>query len=132
MRVVWTAKEANVQITFDAGTVKEAWEIVAILEETWDEVACGCCGNMALTHEVREFDANKFYKLSCDTCNAQLDYGQSKDNKSIYPKRYHPETKQSLPNRGWYIYQPAPPPPPPPTAKPKRQKTIAEGATNAT
>lgn len=129
MRLLWRSKDGRMELSGEVPSVRAAWAKIAELEEVFDHEACGCCGNMDLFHDVREFSGNTFYKLVCKTCNAQLDYGFAKDDVSIYPKRWDKDTKEALPNGGWYIYQPAPPPPPPLPEKKKKQKTITEGVT---
>jgi len=97
-----TYKSANERLTFEfeVSTEKEAFEKVGNLQELFEEIACGCCGATEIRNDVREVDKHRYFHIVCKGCNARLDFGQSKDNETLFAKRReHPTTS------GWYKYQ---------------------------
>jgi hypothetical protein len=105
MKVRYTTENNRLTFELEATTGKQAFEIVAAIQELFEEPACGCCKSAHIRCDVREFDGNSYYKLLCNACGAQLDFGQHKDGKGLFVKRTDKETKKPLPNRGWYVWQ---------------------------
>jgi hypothetical protein len=100
----------NGQLSFklSGATVKEVFEELAEVEEIFDMAQyCGVCQNTEIGHRVRENGGNKFYELHCLTpsCRARFSFGQSKDQKSLFPKRKDGEGNW-IDNDGWVKYRP--------------------------
>lgn len=104
MKVHYTTENGRLKFEFEVSTNKEAFAQVAEIQEVFEEPCCGKCGVKQIRFEVREFDGNSYYKMVCESCSAQLDFGQNKDMKNLFPKWQDKDTKKPLPNRGWYIY----------------------------
>lgn len=108
MNVTYKTPDGRLSFGFEADSVKGVFQGIAKLQEVF-EVAdkCGKCGSDRIRFEVREFDGNSYFKFRCDNCTATLDFGQSKNQKDLFPKikgdaeaGYKP-----LPDGGWYIYE---------------------------
>jgi hypothetical protein len=110
MLVRYTTPNHRLTIELDVTTGKQAFELVAAIQELFEEGYCGCCKSDRIRCDVREFDGNSYYKIVCMDCNAQIDLGQHKNGKGLFIKR----TKDGkvLPNSGWYVWQ-----------KPQQQQT---------
>jgi hypothetical protein len=104
MKVKYTTPSKRVEIELEVTTGKQAFEFVAAVQELFEEPACGKCKSEILHCVVREIQGNKYFSLSCAQCGAQLDFGQNKDGKGIFVKRYDKD-KQPLPNNGWYHWK---------------------------
>jgi hypothetical protein len=104
VKVTYTTPDGRISFEVEVASGKMAFEVIAAIQELFEESACGCCKSGAIQRQVREFDGNKYFKLVCTACGAQLDFGQHKDGKGLFIKR-RDENKRELPNRGWYIYQ---------------------------
>ena len=102
MKMVYQSGKLTFEAEISSG--KQAFEVAAKMAELFEETHCGCCKSEHIRHEVREYDGNSYYKMLCNDCGAQLDFGQKKDGKSLFAKRYDSEAKQALPNRGWYVW----------------------------
>lgn len=105
MKVTYTSGNGRLAIEFDCETGKAAFACIAAVQELFEEPDCGCCGSANIRCDVREFDGNQYYKLACNACGAQLDFGQHKNGKSLFVKRWDKEKNRPLPNRGWYVWQ---------------------------
>lgn len=105
MKVTYTTPNGRLSFEVECATGKAAFEVVAAIQELFEEEACGCCKSAHIRCDVREISNNKYFKLLCNSCGATLDFGQNKDGKGLFVKRYDKDTKDRLPNNGWYIYQ---------------------------
>ncbi len=105
MKVTYTTPNGRLAFEMDAASPKAAFEAVAGIQEVFEERQCGCCKSERIHFEVREFDKKKYFKMVCSDCTAQLDFGQNQDLVNLFPKHRDKDTKQPLPNRGWYIYR---------------------------
>ncbi len=105
MKVSYTTVNGRLTFEVEVTTGKQAFEVVAAVQELFEEAACGCCKSAHIRCDVREYDSNKYFKLVCNDCNAQIDFGQHKDGKGLFIKRFDKDTKAALPNRGWYVWQ---------------------------
>jgi len=100
MEANYKIRNGQITIKVEGATAKELFKALAELEDTFSvaDDCCGSCGNIRTRFRVRtNKDGDSFYELFCLKCNATLDYGQKKDNKTIYPKR----------KDGWSVYQKA-------------------------
>jgi hypothetical protein len=111
MKLTYTPSK---QLSFDieGSNVKEFWAALSTLSETFGEEKCGQCGKADLRYVVRNVEGNNFYELACKGCGHKLSFGQSKDQKTVYPRRkyhkQHPDVKAKkakegdwLPFKGW-------------------------------
>lgn len=89
-------------------TVKDIFEELAEVQEIFGMPPnCGVCENSEIAYRVRENGGNKFYELHCLTvsCRARFSFGQSKDQKSLFPKRKDKDGNW-LEHGGWERYRP--------------------------
>lgn len=103
-------KTANSRITFKVTgeSPKALFKEIAELQDIFEvEECCGICGSdfkfkVRITGDRGEYS---YYELACKnpTCRAQFSFGQSKDQKTIFPKRKDDDGNW-LPNRGWAKY----------------------------
>lgn len=105
MKVTYTTPNGRLTFEVEVTTGKQAFEVVAAVQELFEEPNCGACGSEHIRCDTRDFDGNRYYKMVCTDCGAQLDFGQHKDGKGLFVKRSDRETREQLPNRGWYVYQ---------------------------
>ena len=132
MKAIYKTKNDRLTFEFEGHTHKEIVTILEGIQEVFDESECGCCKSTKIRFDVREFDGNKYYKLLCEACGATLDFGQHKTGDSLFAKRFVKDTREPMPNRGWYKYlggdegQHAPPTAAP--SGPPRQQTPAKPA----
>lgn len=104
MKVGYTTANGRLRFEDDVSTTKEAFELVAAVQEIFEEAACGLCGGPSLRFDVREFDGNSYYKLACNGCGATLDFGQKRDGQNLFIKRRDADGRP-LPHGGWYWYR---------------------------
>ncbi len=104
MKMTYKTPNGRLAFEMEVGSGKQAFEIVAAVQELFEEPNCGACESPLIRCDVREFDGNKYFKLVCCDCGAQLDFGQHKDGKGLFVKR-RDANKNLLPARGWYIWK---------------------------
>lgn len=104
MRVIKEVGKAPV-FEFDAGSPKEIFDKLALLDSVFTEKTCGCCNSEDIVYVVRPVDNGSYLELRCNKCRAQLSFGQNKDGRGIFVKRWDKDKKEAMPNRGWFIYQ---------------------------
>lgn len=105
MKLTYTTASGRLQFELETTGGKQAFEIVAAIQELFEEPHCGCCKSKDIHCNVREFNGNKYFKMQCMACNAQLDFGQNKDGRGLFVKKWDKESRAPMPNGGWYIYQ---------------------------
>jgi hypothetical protein len=103
VKVTYKALGGRLSFEADAENVKAAFELVASIQELFEEPSCGLCDSQRIRCDVRNFDAYCYFKLVCTDCNAQLDFGQHKDGRGLFVKRRDKDGRL-LENRGWYIW----------------------------
>lgn len=104
LKVDYTSANGRIRFGFEVETGKAAFEAVATLQELFEEPKCGDCGSESIRFSVRNIDGNKYFNMLCDSCGAQLDFGQNKDGKGLFLKRLDKD-KNPLGKNGWYHYQ---------------------------
>jgi hypothetical protein len=102
MKVVYSSPNRRLSVEADCTTTKQVFELLASLQEVFEETSCKLCKSERIHFDVRVFDSATYYKLTCADCGGQLDLGQSKDNKSLFIKRS--KDGKPLANGGWYHY----------------------------
>jgi hypothetical protein len=107
MKLTYTSANGRIVFEVDVSTGKQAFEVVAAVQELFEEECCGCCKSTKVRCQVRHSGDGKYvyYSLVCGDCAATLDFGQKQDGKSLFVKRQDKDTKAKLPNNGWYHYQ---------------------------
>jgi len=94
----------GVGIKIDAENPKTAFHVMAVLTEALGETRCGACGSEEIAMEHRMHDNNSFYSYKCQKCGCQLDMGQPKTGKTLFPKRTLPDGSWDNKNHGWYNF----------------------------
>jgi hypothetical protein len=109
MEVQYRASNGKLVFKLTGTTTKELFEEIASIQDTFEaETSCGHCGSLDIKFQKRlagdkdEFD---YYELVCKNleCRARFSFGQSKDKKTLFPKRKDQDGNW-LPNRGWDKY----------------------------
>lgn len=88
---------------------------IAELVEVFSVDTCGLCQSHDLVPLVREAQGYTFFEMKCKNCGGRLAYGQSKDMKTLYPRRsYNKKSPEvlakkvaagdKLPNGGWFAW----------------------------
>lgn len=94
----------SVELEFESGSVKEAFEKLSSVQEVFGAAkTCGCCQSKDVRLVVRENEGFTFYEARCQQCHARLEFGQPKAG-GLFPKRKD-ETGAFKPNEGWFIYR---------------------------
>lgn len=104
MKLTYTV--GRVTIEQDGIDRKQAFELKAVCDELFGEEKCGCCGSESIVHQVTHPGEYTYYKLRCmnPDCGAVLDFGQNKDMKGLFVKRWDSEARAPMPNNGWYVW----------------------------
>src|ERR1022692_1171417 len=135
MKVSYVTANARLTFEFESENDKTLVTQLAHIQEVFEEETCGCCKSERIRFDVREFDGNFYYKLLCDDCGATLDFGQHKTGDTLFVKRFEKDTREALPNRGWYQYgkspEPTPTKPATPPSKPAAPTTPTKPAASA-
>lgn len=130
MKVSYTSANCRLTFEFESDNDKTLVTNLAHIQEVFEEQTCGCCKSERIRFDVREFDGNHYYKLFCDECHATLDFGQHKTGNTLFTKRFEKDTRDPLPNRGWYQYKKADEPLPPTKPASAPPKATAAPSTN--
>ncbi len=114
MEANYKAFGGRLLVKFDCTTVKELFEQLGDIAEVLDaDHACGKCMSPHIFPRVRETsgtDTNgkpglfDYYELVCGECEARLSFGQNKDQKGLFPKRFNKDGSP-MDHRGWHIYK---------------------------
>lgn len=106
MKARFTTQNGQLQFEMEGESPKALFAQIAGIQEIFDvEHACGMCNSKDIRFRVRKADKFVYYELNCQECRARLDFGQSQDLVSLFPKRKDEDGKW-MPNRGWYRYEP--------------------------
>lgn len=106
MELTYSTDGGRVQIKQELSKAKDAFQFLSIMQEMFDEEACGCCHSTRTRCEVREVDDFKYYQRTCQECHARLEFGQHKNEKTLFAKRWDTERKAPLPDNGWFVWKP--------------------------
>jgi hypothetical protein len=105
MEVLYRSRNGRLTAKVEADTPKALFESIAEFQEVFEaDEKCGNCGSTNIRFNVRHIDSFTYYEHRCE-CGAALGMGQSKDMKSLFPKR-RDKDGNPLPNNGWVKYQP--------------------------
>ena len=86
--------------------IKQIFETLAEADEVLGIDHCPKDGGGTnLTFVVREVDGNKYYEMKCKDSRAKLAFGQTRDGKSLFPKRKD-ENGDRKPDDGWTVWNP--------------------------
>jgi hypothetical protein len=110
MDIQYRSASGRIFIKVDGQTPKEVFERLAVAQEIFDgDDKCGCCGKTNIRFRVRHVSKGSktfdYFEIACQDCYARLQFGQSTDTVSLFPKRKD-EAGNWLPNHGWSKYQP--------------------------
>lgn len=104
MKMIYTTPNGRLAFEIEVATGKVAFEVAAAIQELFEEECCGSCKSKNIRFDVRTINENKYFKMRCSDCNATLDFGQKKDQKSLFAKRQDKD-RNKIPNNGWYHYK---------------------------
>jgi hypothetical protein len=106
MKMIYKSVDDRCEFECELTTVKMAFELAAHLDEGFSETQCGQCNSNRLRHVVRDVETQTgggtYYEMQCLDCGARLDFGQHKNNKTLWCKRERPG--EDAKHRGWYYY----------------------------
>lgn len=94
----YVTKNGRLKLKYEAGDVKSLFKFVAATQEIFEEEACGACGSKSIRFNHREVDGNSYFKMACDTCGHQMDFGQHKTGSGMFAKR-------DKGKNGWYDWK---------------------------
>ena len=107
------------------------FEQIAHIQSLFGDTCCGKCKGTHLEFRVRKAKTKtgecNYYERVCMDCGAKLDFGQSRENRGLYPKRTLNDNGRNVydkENNGWHVWEPPAPPKPLPPA----QKTVMRPA----
>jgi late competence protein required for DNA uptake (superfamily II DNA/RNA helicase) len=94
-------KGSHLIFDVEAETIKQLFRNIAEIQEVFEgDKTCGRCGNDHIQLRVRNPKEFEFFELVCMTCNSTLELGETKDKKSLFPRRKDKQDK-ILSHRGW-------------------------------
>lgn len=101
MKATYTAFGGRLQCEVQGDSIKEIIRQIGPIAEILDSDAeCGCCKSTNIHPRCRvSKEGFDHFELVCSDCGAQMPFGQSKDMKSLFPKR-----KEHADTRGWSVY----------------------------
>lgn len=105
MQIERSLPDGKTKFIMEAGSPKEAFSKLALVDSLFTESCCGCCDSKNICFAERKVENGSYLEMRCRDCNAQLDYGQNKDGKSIFAKKWDSENKCALPNNGWHVWK---------------------------
>jgi hypothetical protein len=106
MECQYKSRNGRLLFRVEGGSQKDLFEAIADVQEIFEaDEACGMCKSTDIRFRVRRVKDNAYYELRCGSCNARFAFGQSKDMKTLFPKRKD-ENGKRLPNRGWFKWVP--------------------------
>lgn len=108
MKMTYTTPNGRMSFECEVTHAKQAFEVAAKISALFEEPDCGCCHTAHIQPEVRHVKDYVYYSLRCMECQAQLAFGQNKDSKGLFAKRWDQDNKVEMPNRGWFIWKPDP------------------------
>ncbi len=108
MLVEYTNKSGSGKFTQEVSSVREAFEFINSVQKVFEESKCCNCDSEDIRYDVREHkksndEVEKYYRIVCNSCGAQLDLINQRDGNNLFAKRYDRD-KQPLGKNGWYIY----------------------------
>jgi uncharacterized metal-binding protein len=102
-------KTSNGRMVFDLEASKgtQAIEILASIQEVFEEPCCGCCKSEKIRLQVRKMEKGNYYEWLCNACTATIQIHQRKEGGGLYIVRKDKDNDYApLPDRGWSIYKP--------------------------
>ncbi len=117
MKATYRTSDGRISFEVEGESAKALFAQIAGIQEIFDvEHECGMCKSKDIRFRVRKADKFTYYELNCQECRARLDFGQSQDLVSLFPKRKD-EDGRWMEHRGWYRYEPQSASQPVPPAK---------------
>lgn len=104
MQVSFKTPDNAIEFQFDAQSSREAFEKMANISELFPLENCGKCSSSNVKPVVRKTQGYEFFEIRCVDCGHSLSYGQTREDKTLFPKRKD-KAGEWLQNRGWQKYQ---------------------------
>ena len=94
-------KGSHFMFDIEGETIKDCVRQIAEAQELFEEKVCGRCGGIGIHLRVRgNSKGHEFFELVCIDCRATLALGQTKDGKSLFPKKRDAQGN-ALSHQGW-------------------------------
>ncbi len=106
MKINYSTKNNQINVEFDANSIKEAFKNLAEFQEIFDESNCGSCNSENIRFLVRNVDGNDYFELRCKDCFSKLAFGQHKNGEGLFPKRKLADGSFDSQNKGWHKWIP--------------------------
>lgn len=103
MKVSYIAGGTRVEV--EGKDAKDCFVQIASAMEVFRHSRCGACGSEDVSPQVRERDGNHYYEVKCNSCRAELAFGQRRVDGALYPRRKDKDGNW-LANNGWVKWQP--------------------------
>ena len=107
MRIIYVTKDQRLTAHIESETQKRLFKELATFQEVCEHEACGKCQSDDTVFSVREVQNNEYYEKKCRSCGAALSFGQSKDTKSLFPKRKKEDGSWDNEHKGWSKWEPS-------------------------
>lgn len=105
MKITYRTADGRLTFEQEVPNAKTAWEIIALIQELFEDHACGKCKSKEVRLRLAgKDDAKRVHKLVCLSCKAQLDLLVKANGKGLFAKRKD-KSGQNLPYHGWYVYE---------------------------
>ncbi len=104
MQIERMLPDGRTKFIMDAASPKEAFIKLALVDELFNERACGCCKSTEIKFQNRKVTNGSYLEMKCMKCGAALSYGQNKEGGGIFVKKWDSQSKCEVPNGGWVVY----------------------------
>lgn len=88
------------EIEVEDSTMIGAMKQLSAASEVFGQTVCGACDSESVRFVARSNKGFDFFEVACNSCGCRLSFGQSKDGKTLFPKRKH-EDGSWMDNNGW-------------------------------
>lgn len=98
-------KSGEVTIEVEGKDTKDCFAQVAGAVEIFGNGVCGACDSTNVVPNVRNYDGNTYYSMTCRDCGSSLNFGQRKQDGGLYPRKKDKDGNW-LGGSGWVKYRP--------------------------
>lgn len=108
MKVKYSSPDGRMEVEVE-GDQKQVFRDISSFQEIFENLKCGKCGSTNIRLVVRNVTkGNKtyeYFEARCLDCGAKLEFGQSQDENTLFPKK-KTEEGEWKPDGGWTKWNP--------------------------